>query len=91
MIIYPQFYLYFILTNGLKDYQKNDSSKSINILQYADDLAIFAESEELLQTKLDTLQFTARRRNYVLTSVRVKLLYSMLIRAKHHLCIITVY
>ena len=32
------------------------SSKSINMLQYANDVATFAESEKLLQTKLDMLQ-----------------------------------
>ena len=35
-------------------------------------------------------KFTVKGKKYVLTSVRVKLLYSMLIRAKLHLCIITV-
>ena len=63
---------------------KGDNSKSITILQYADDLAIFSKSEE---QNLICYKFTVKRRNYMLPSVRVRLLYSMLIRAKHHLYI----
>ena len=59
---------------------KDDNNNSINILQYADDLAIFAKSEELLQIYWI-------EKNYVFTSVRVILLYSMPIRARHHLCV----
>ena len=57
----PVLFIFYInnLAGGLS---KNDSSKSINILQYADDLAIFAESEELLQTKLDMLQIFCKEK-----------------------------
>ena len=52
----------FYINNLAVRLSKNDSSKSINILQYADDLAIFAESEELLQTKLDMLQIYCKEK-----------------------------
>ena len=57
----PVLFIFYInnLTGRLS---KNDSCKSINILQYADDLAIFAESEELLQTKLDMLQIYCKEK-----------------------------
>ena len=52
----------FYINNLAGRLSKNDSSKTINILQYADDLAIFAESEELLQTKLDMLQIYCKEK-----------------------------
>ena len=53
--LFPVLFIFYI-NNLAGRLSKNYSSKSINILQYAVDLAIFAESEELLQTKLDILQ-----------------------------------
>ena len=52
----------FYINNLAGRLSKKDSSKSINILQYADDLAIFAEGEELLQTKLDMLQIYCKEK-----------------------------
>ena len=52
----------FYINNLAGRLSKNDSSKSINILQYADDLVIFAESEELLQTKFVMLQIYCKEK-----------------------------
>ena len=66
-------------------------SKAINILQYADDLAIFSESEELLQTKLDMLQIYCQEKKLCVNSSKSKIVVFHANKSKHYLCIITVY
>ena len=46
MVVYPQFYFCILYINKLAvRLSKDDSSKSINNSQYADDMTLFANNE----------------------------------------------